>query len=258
LASRAADLEEKRGASKKYGMPDSADSGKYPESEMAYYLEWDPEFWEPPFRFGLSLVGPNLAGKRVLEIGPRRGRMCAWFAEQGATVVGADLRWGFMAQAREETARAVRPFYLAQLRAEQLPFKDETFDLIFTKSTFIYFDRPVALREMLRVLKPGGRVWLVENMRYNPLALLLRLSRLARGFHYAEWRQYLRYGEIRNFAEEFSNYDHAEFHLISPIFRAFPIPRDRLRAFFARESRLLHRLPFLARFAWLTCIVGRK
>lgn len=239
-------------------MPDSADSGKYPESEMAYYLEWDPEFWEPPFRFGLSLVGGDLAGKRVLEIGPRRGRMCAWFAAQGATVVGGDLRWGFMAQAREESARAVRPFYLARLRAEQLPFKDETFDLVFTKSTFIYFDRPVALPEMLRVLKPGGRVWLVENMRYNPLGLLLRLSRLARGFSYAEWRQYLRYEEIRNFAEEFSSYTHAEYHLVTPVFRVVPLPRAWLRRLIDLERSALRRLPFLARFAWLTCIVGRK
>jgi SAM-dependent methyltransferase len=236
----------------------AADNAECAENTLAYYLEWAPEFWEPPFRFGLSHVGPDLAGKKVLEIGPRRGRMCAWFAERGAMVVGGDLRWGFMAEAREESARAARPFYLAQLRAEELPFKDETFDLIFTKSTFIYFDRPAALREMLRVLKRGGRVWLVENMRYNPLALLLRLSRLARGFRYAEWRQYLRPEEIRSYADEFSNYDHAEFHLASPIFRPFRVSRQRLRRFFECESRLLRRFPFLARFAWLTCIVGRK
>jgi SAM-dependent methyltransferase len=239
-------------------MTTSPDSAECEGSALAYYLEWAPEFWEPPFLFGLSRVGPELSGKRILEIGPRRGRMCAWFAAQGATVVGGDLRWGFMAEARDESARAVRPFYLAQLRAEELPFKDETFDLIFTKSTFIYFDRPAALREMLRVLQPGGRVWLVENMRYNPLALLLRLSRLVRGFRYAEWRQYLRPREIRSYAAEFSSYDHAEFHLISPTLRPFRVPRKRLRKFFEFESRLLRRFPFLARFAWLTCIVGRK
>ena len=239
-------------------MSDSPDNGEYAESAIAYHLEWAPEFWEPPFRFGLSHVGPDLAGKRILEIGPRRGRMCAWFAAQGATVVGGDLRWGFMAEAREESARAVRPFYLAQLRAEQLPFRDETFDLVFTKSTFIYFDRPGALREMLRVLKPGSRVWLVENMRYNPLALFLRLSRLARGFHYAEWRQYLRYEEIRNFAEEFSSYTHAEYHLVAPVFRVVPLPRAWLRRLIDLERSALRRFPFLARFAWLTCIVVRK
>jgi SAM-dependent methyltransferase len=239
-------------------MTASADNAECAENALAYYLEWAPEFWEPPFRFGLSRVGPDLAGKRVLEIGPRRGRMCSWFAAQGATVVGGDLRGGFMAEAREESKRAAHPFSLAQLRGERLPFKDETLDLIFTKSTFIYFDRPAALREMLRVLKPGGRVWLVENMRYNPLALLLRLSRLVCGFHYAEWRQYLRPQEIRSYGKEFSRYEHAEFHLISPILRPFRVPRERLRKFFEFESRLLRRSPFLARFAWLTCIVGRK
>jgi SAM-dependent methyltransferase len=238
-------------------MAGSAAEASPSSEDLAYYLEWDPEFWEPPFRFGLARAG-DLAGKRVLEIGPRRGRMCAWFAAQGAKVVGGDLRWGFMAEAREESARSPRPFRLAQLRAERLPFRDETFDLIFTKSTFIYFDRAAALREMLRVLKPGGRVWMVENMRYNPLGLVLRLSRLARGFRYAEWRQYLRPKEIPSYAKEFTSYEHAEFHLISPIFRPLRLRGDRLRKFFAWESRLLRRFPFLARFAWLTCLVGRK
>jgi SAM-dependent methyltransferase len=239
-------------------MTPAADNAACPESTLAYYLEWAPEFWEPPFRFGLSRVGEEFAGKRVLELGPRRGRMCSWFAERGATVVGGDLRWGFMAEAREESTRAARPFFLAQLRAEKLPFKDGAFDLIFTKSTFIYFDRPAALGEMLRVLKRGGRVWLVENMRYNPLALMLRLSRLVRGFRYAEWRQYLRPEEIRSYAEEFSAYEHAEYHLISPILRPFRVSRERLQRFFECERRLLRRFPFLARFAWLTCIVGEK
>jgi SAM-dependent methyltransferase len=163
-----------------------------------------------------------------------------------------------MEQARERSERARRPFPLVQLRAEQLPFRAGTFDLVFTKSTFIYFDRPRALREMLRVLKPGGRVWFVENMRYNPLGILLRLSRLARGFSYAEWRQYLPLTEIRSFAASFGDYEHAEFHLFSPLFRAIRIPERPLRAIIARERRLLLRFPFLARFAWLTCIVGRK
>lgn len=82
-----------------------------------------------------------------------------------AGVTGIDLTAAMLARGRERIARAgagdrVR---LAAARAEQLPFADETFDAL----TFTYLLRYVAdpaatLRELARVLKPGGAIASLE------------------------------------------------------------------------------------------------
>lgn len=227
--------------------------------ELDYYLEWNPRFWEAPFLFGLSHVGRDLAGKRVLEIGPRRGRMCAWFATQGAMVVGGDLHLHYLTEAEAESRKNGPPaFSLVQLNGEVLPFRDESFDLIFTKSVFVFFNRPSALQEMLRVLKPGGRVWLVENMKSNPFAFLTRTARKLLGEEWLGRANFLTLREIEAYAPLFSNYAHAEYHLVTPLLRVVPLPRAWLRRVIDFEHAALRRFPFLARFAWLTCIVGEK
>ena len=44
--------------------------------------------------------------------------------------------------------------------AEQIPYDTARFDLVFSRVALPYTDVPVALREIARVTKPGGRVWL--------------------------------------------------------------------------------------------------
>jgi ubiquinone/menaquinone biosynthesis C-methylase UbiE len=229
------------------------------KNELDYYLEWNPRFWEAPFLFGLSVVGDDLRDKRVLEIGPRRGRMCSWFAERGARVVGGDLYLNYLTDAAAESSKNGPPaFSLVQLNGENLPFRDGSFDVVFTKSVFVFFNREAALREMLRVLKPGGYVWLVENMKYNPFAVLTRIVRRLQGQKWIERVGYLTPAEIASYAPLFSTYDHAEYHLTTPAFHVVPVPRSWLRRIVEVEHRLLRRVPLLGRFAWLTCIVGRK
>jgi len=231
-----------------------------PVSEnLDYYLEWNPRFWEAPFRFGLGVVGDDFRGWRVLEIGPRRGRMCAWFARRGARVVGGDLYYDYLITADGERRRdpAAR-FDLVQMRGEVLPFRDASLDLIFTKSVFVFLRKYEALAEMTRVLKPGGRVWLVENMRGNPLARLVRFVRARRGVDWVTQAGYLTYDDVTSYARFFADYRHAEFHLLSPLFHVIPTPRPWLRFYVAAEAALLRAVPWLRRLAWLTCIVGRK
>ena len=229
------------------------------KNKFDYYLEWNPRFWEAPFRFGLSIVGDDFRGKRVLEIGPRRGRMCAWFAGRGARVVGGDLHLHYLTEAAAESRKnGPAAFSLVQLNGEILPFRDESFDVVFTKSVFVFFNRPAALREILRVLKPGGYVWLVENMKSNPLAALTRIVRRMLGHKWIERVGYLSRGEIESYAPLFSRYAHAEYHLLTPVFHVVPFPRPWLRRFVDLEGAALRRIPLLARFAWLTCIVGEK
>jgi SAM-dependent methyltransferase len=64
-----------------------------------------------------------------------------------------------------------------------LPFPDATFDLIHSNGTFHHIphaDHPAILRELHRVLKPGGDLFIFENNPYNATVLAMKMSPLDR------------------------------------------------------------------------------
>ena len=122
-------------------------------------------------------------GHRVLDVACGTGVLArAAVSRVGPTghVAGVDPGYGMLAVARElapdvEWQEAV---------AESLPFPDQSFDAAVSQFGLMFFsDRPQALREMLRVLKPGGRmavaVWdRLENSAAYPVEVEV-LARLA-------------------------------------------------------------------------------
>jgi demethylmenaquinone methyltransferase/2-methoxy-6-polyprenyl-1,4-benzoquinol methylase len=77
----------------------------------------------------------------------------------GARVVGIDVSADMLDQGREHVRQAGRAgtIVLTQGRAEELPFADATFDALTFTYLLRYVDDPAAtLRELARVLKPGG------------------------------------------------------------------------------------------------------
>jgi SAM-dependent methyltransferase len=72
----------------------------------------------------------------------------------GGTVVGLDPNEEMLAVARRRSARVE----WRSGRAESLPFADASFDRVVSQFGFMFFsDRPAALREMVRVLRPNGQ-----------------------------------------------------------------------------------------------------
>jgi ubiquinone/menaquinone biosynthesis C-methylase UbiE len=60
---------------------------------------------------------------------------------------------------REALARGLKNMQFRQCTADSLPFADESFDVAVSRLGVMFFPDPVAaVREMLRVIKPGGRV----------------------------------------------------------------------------------------------------
>jgi len=93
----------------------------------------------------------------VLDVACGHGRIANRLAERGARVTGLDADAYFLAQARE--ARSGAEFVEGDMRA--LPFPDASFDAALLWFTSLgYFDddgNRAVLRELRRVLRPGGR-----------------------------------------------------------------------------------------------------
>jgi SAM-dependent methyltransferase len=105
-----------------------------------------------------GLLGP-VAGARVLEVGCGAAAAARWLVTQGADVVAVDLSAGMLrhAVAAAETS-GVRPALL-QCDALALPLRDASFDIAFTAFGAVPFidDSARVMREVFRVLRPGGR-----------------------------------------------------------------------------------------------------
>lgn len=106
-----------------------------------------------------QLLG-ELAGRAVLEVGCGAAQGARWMVAQGAQVTAFDVSLGQLRQARRLDARTGVPVArLVQADAQRLPFRDATFDLAASAFGAIPFvaDSAGALREVARVLRPGGR-----------------------------------------------------------------------------------------------------
>ncbi len=105
------------------------------------------------------------AGERVLDIACGTGVVARHAAQQvGAAghVIGLDINPGMLAVARALPPIAGAAVEWREGDAVHLPFPDDGFDAVFSQLGLQYFsDRVQALREIRRVLAPGGRVVLL-------------------------------------------------------------------------------------------------
>jgi demethylmenaquinone methyltransferase/2-methoxy-6-polyprenyl-1,4-benzoquinol methylase len=121
---------------------------------------------DPRWRRALVHAIAPRPGERVLDVATGTGLVAFELARRGPEVVGIDQSEEMLAVARAALER--RPSYAHRVRfirgeAEALPFDDREFDAV----TFTYLlryvdDREATMRELARVLKPGGRIGMVE------------------------------------------------------------------------------------------------
>ena len=98
-------------------------------------------------------------GMRVLDAGCGTGVVSITAARLGATVKGADLTPQLLDRARENAQVANVNVEWTEADVEQLPFGDGEFDAVLSQFAHMFAPRPeVAIREMLRVLRPEGTI----------------------------------------------------------------------------------------------------
>ena len=115
----------------------------------------------------VKAVAPQ-PGERILDIAAGTGTSSIALAKTGAEVIALDFSQGMV----EEGRRRHPELQFVQGDAEKLPFGDAEFDAVSISFGLRNVQHPeVAIAEMLRVLKPGGRVVICEFSR-PPLGLL--------------------------------------------------------------------------------------
>lgn len=95
-----------------------------------------------------------VAGRRVLDVGVGTGLASEPLAQAGIAISGIDPSAEMVARARVRLPQAE----LVTGRAESLPFAPGTFDGAIAADVFHFVDQPVALAELLRVVRKGGTV----------------------------------------------------------------------------------------------------
>lgn len=101
-------------------------------------------------------------GERVLDLGCGPADGAAWLRARGVNAIGLDYSEGMLESARRQPELRGR---LIRGDAGRLPFATGAFDhLVCTNSFHHYPDHQAALGEMRRVLRPGGRLLLVDPL----------------------------------------------------------------------------------------------
>lgn len=124
-------------------------------SERSAFQDWRKELWA------------RVPAGRVLEVGVGTGKNMAYYPA-GAQVTAIDLSERMLARARRQAQALNLEVDLRQMDAQHLTFPDDSFDAVV--STFVFCSVPVAvqgLREIGRVTRPGGDIWLLEHVRID-------------------------------------------------------------------------------------------
>lgn len=113
------------------------------------------------------IAGQLPEGSKVLEVAPGPGYFCIELAKRGSySITGMDLSRTFVKMAAGKAAQAGVRVQFVEGSASNMPFPKESFDFLLCRAAFKNFADPVgALKEMCRVLRPGGTAVLIDLSR---------------------------------------------------------------------------------------------
>ena len=176
----------------------------------------------------VSRLSPNA---KILDVGSGPGYLSKELSSRSSKyeVVGVDVSDDALKIAKK-TCSGINNVSFSKGAVESLPFKTEEFDLVICKDSFHHFDDPkVALKEMLRVLKSGGILYIQDLRRDVPMYLLRRsipLESVIQKLQYYSVRAAYTKKEIGKYL--------AEFAVSKVVIRTRKLTRDNI----ARYKRL--------------------
>lgn len=269
--------------------PPSADASRL-QAESQFHDAWahsvDPEAVRvretfelptaPENRFILSSIG-DVRGKTVLDLGSGLGEAAVYFALQGAHVTACDVSPAMLAVVQRVARRHGVHVDLQEAPAERTGLPDAAFDLVYAGNVLHHVDMPQTLREISRVLKPGGVLASWDPLAHNPVINVYR--RLAAAVRTADEHP-LRMRDLQLFAAWFRDIRVQCFWLTSQLvfLKFFVVDRvhpskdrywkrifshyDDIKGMYGVLSRLDHLVlaafPWLGRYCWNVVVLARK
>jgi len=230
----------------------------------------------PENRFILRQMG-DIQGKRLLDLGCGAGENSVYFAKKGAHCVATDYSPGMVEVALQLADRYGVKIEGRTANAMALEFPDNTFDLVYASNLLHHIPDPErALKEMHRVLKPGGKACFWDPLKHNPVINVYR--RMATEVR-TEDETPLDINIVNYVKSLFSEtaYDtfwiatlwiFLRFYLVEKVdpnkeryWKKIIIEQERLKPEYRRLEKLdrvLKKLPLMKRLAWNIAVVATK
>lgn len=197
-------------------------------------------------------VGMITKTSKVLEIGCGTGIFTKKVYDlSGADITAIDVSEDLLKIAREMSG--VGKFILGD--AMRMPFSDGTFDVVFGSSILHHLDFDASLREIYRVLKPGGRMVFAEPNMINPHIFLLKnipFLKRAMGdspdetaivrWRFAKQMESIGFKKVKTFPYDFMH----------------PITPNKLIGVVDRFGHILEKIPLIKEIAGSVIIFGEK
>jgi SAM-dependent methyltransferase len=148
-------------------------------------------------------------GRVVVDVAAGTGKLTRLLVPTGARIVAVEP----LAEMRGVLRQAVPEAEALEGTAEALPLEDGSADAVTVAAAFHWFRRDEALAELARVLRPGGRLAIVYNLRDPDSELQQELSRMLelRGGTGIAWMRGIDTGAILEESGLFDSPEYAEF-----------------------------------------------
>jgi ubiquinone/menaquinone biosynthesis C-methylase UbiE len=185
----------------------------------------------------------SLTGReKVIDIGCGDGGDCDLFSESIKEAVGIDIE--FNSNWRKNKKGKIE-FSVADVC--NLPFRDESFELVFEKDVLHHIKSYVkASEEILRITKTGGHVIFVEANRYNPI-FYVHMTLMKRHQHFSK----------KFFTKMIKTYS-KHVHFLAVESRVYPIKNKRLLRLIHYFEDLLEGMPLVRNYLCYNIAIAKK
>ena len=150
-------------------------------------------------------------GKSVIDLGSGTGKFSTLLVQSGARVLAVEP----VAAMREQFARKFPTLTQYEGTAQAMPLETASVDAVLCAQAFHWFATEAALAEIHRVLRPGGKLGLVWNVRDESVDWVAAITKIitpyegdAPRFHKGDWRKAFGGGLFGDLAQTSFTYQH--------------------------------------------------